>query len=978
MEDSSTASDDSRSTTPDRRPKRELPHKRKKTPVKPDQSLRSGSSRAPKPRRAEQAPQPPAPTKEYVKWKNNADKFVAKAQKEMFDLMEESFSRLFPSRQQVMEQGSGEDRQSGPDLVAHRTEQVRTGSSSLQRRKPSNPEPYRGAPLCRPPEQEATCAYPASANQDMKGTSKMSLAHQARRYGTRSCRTPSVEGEGKKHTKRQRASPEETLRTLVYAEDAEKALEDIAPGITRNLSKDEVINLLRISRNLPHWDEQAVNRRQTRPDRSDKDDGLQLDPCEVDRPTKTARRRSTPMPPPQPTEQSLSPKSTGVSGEVNRAAVLFDRLESQSPQRAERVHEDPPPLTRLESASNLHGDPDQLRSSDETPKHLRGEVCPLPSTTRRQSLPLLAQPASPVQVEARVGPPIEAMPPSIMTAEQKPTSSMSVERQDAGFSYPPRFESKQLQAAMQFETLKWQDFSEPSETSKPDGPDPTQVRRHDESKNDNFLCEGLGYERDKDQVTGGDSGAGLAKGVDAGEEASGRWRGKGPAKGRGPRLSSHSRMSARTKQSFDMPGTLPLPHPRSSKPPPRMAERMPAVPPAPLVGKQGGTTKRVLDPDPYKGRSLLVPPGTDITKYRKPPKVTNRQVFSHPTPSEQQDEGFLHDKADLPHNTEQSSRWDSFLESRAANQPDLERVPGGKQTAISAEGEGRLPQQGEPSFVPKAGRQLSDKQRFQDAVDLFNPPKNLYEISAGIIRWNWIERDKVLRLKEESPALLKASLRHWILEAMKQSPTQDSASLSTRRLGHIIYGLRGLKIQEFVALMNAQDFSGAILDLTGIRVGHNRQETVLKENPVSEGDARHAGSVPNLISGFSVVADQLSPSCISRITGKPQNFKRVRAGNVVTNQSISETKGPAPPAGGPVRTGAGSQLPLPAPSVGECSAVAYLAPPVPPPPAMGTRGGQEAGSLSESGYCPKHWIFAIPQQRSVLSSVPTMSPTFHV
>ena len=35
--------------------------------------------------------------------------------------------------------------------------------------------------------------------------------------------------------------------------------------------------------------------------------------------------------------------------------------------------------------------------------------------------------------------------------------------------------------------------------------------------------------------------------------------------------------------------------------------------------------KVVLNPDPYKGRSLLVPPGTDITKYRKAPLLADAQ-----------------------------------------------------------------------------------------------------------------------------------------------------------------------------------------------------------------------------------------------------------------------------------------------------------------------------------------------------------------
>ena len=40
----------------------------------------------------------PAPTREYLKWRRNADKLMARGQQEMVELLEASFLRRFPSR----------------------------------------------------------------------------------------------------------------------------------------------------------------------------------------------------------------------------------------------------------------------------------------------------------------------------------------------------------------------------------------------------------------------------------------------------------------------------------------------------------------------------------------------------------------------------------------------------------------------------------------------------------------------------------------------------------------------------------------------------------------------------------------------------------------------------------------------------------------------------------------------------------------
>ena len=102
MGGSFTASEDSRSDTSDWRPPGQLC---------PDSGIsarptRRAQRQASKKRSSgvqNEAPQQPVRAKEYIKWRNNADKFVARAQKEMFDLMEESFSRQFPSRQGLAE-----------------------------------------------------------------------------------------------------------------------------------------------------------------------------------------------------------------------------------------------------------------------------------------------------------------------------------------------------------------------------------------------------------------------------------------------------------------------------------------------------------------------------------------------------------------------------------------------------------------------------------------------------------------------------------------------------------------------------------------------------------------------------------------------------------------------------------------------------------------------------------------------------------
>ena len=121
---------------------------------------------------------------------------------------------------------------------------------------------------------------------------------------------------------------------------------------------------------------------------------------------------------------------------------------------------------------------------------------------------------------------------------------------------------------------------------------------------------------------------------------------------------------------------------------------------------------------------------------------------------------------------------------------------------------------------------LGARQTIHEEDDLFCPPESIYELTKKPIKWNWEVRERTLRLKNTNPILLKASLRRWGNAAIAQSPGGGLKRISTKRLGDIIYGLRGLKVGEFVELVQAEDFAGALYKLTGSSVGHRWQEAV--------------------------------------------------------------------------------------------------------------------------------------------------------
>ena len=91
--------------------------------VSADGSPKQGHSQQPADRKRGPAPEPapkldPIQTREYIKWKKRADKYIAKGQKEMFAMLEESFGRFFPSRREMerMQIGSTTGERGEPEL----------------------------------------------------------------------------------------------------------------------------------------------------------------------------------------------------------------------------------------------------------------------------------------------------------------------------------------------------------------------------------------------------------------------------------------------------------------------------------------------------------------------------------------------------------------------------------------------------------------------------------------------------------------------------------------------------------------------------------------------------------------------------------------------------------------------------------------------------------------------------------------------
>ena len=73
------------------------------------------------------------------------------------------------------------------------------------------------------------------------------------------------------------------LKDIVEAQNAEAILEEIVPGIAKDLKKEEIIHLLRISEQLPAWNALALRRLQEKPQQqSQVQDGTKRRPFQKD------------------------------------------------------------------------------------------------------------------------------------------------------------------------------------------------------------------------------------------------------------------------------------------------------------------------------------------------------------------------------------------------------------------------------------------------------------------------------------------------------------------------------------------------------------------------------------------------------------------------------------------------------------------------------------------------------------------------
>ena len=116
-----------------------------------------------------------------------------------------------------------------------------------------------------------------------------------------------------------------------------------------------------------------------------------------------------------------------------------------------------------------------------------------------------------------------------------------------------------------------------------------------------------------------------------------------------------------------------------------------------------------------------------------------------------------------------------------------------------------------------------DKPEFPGGADLFNPPEDLYGKTDRFQPPNPDIRAQTMYLLNNDKPALEKSLRTWIHALYNQAPKPDK--LSTKRLNHLVYSMRGLKLREFITLAKATDFSSALFHLTGLRLGTARDTT---------------------------------------------------------------------------------------------------------------------------------------------------------
>ena len=111
---------------------------------------------------------------------------------------------------------------------------------------------------------------------------------------------------------------------------------------------------------------------------------------------------------------------------------------------------------------------------------------------------------------------------------------------------------------------------------------------------------------------------------------------------------------------------------------------------------------------------------------------------------------------------------------------------------------------------------------FPGGANLFQPPAGLFAGSARLTSYALPMRSQTLYLLHNDPLTLKLSLREWLTSMMGEA--SDRTSVSTRRLGHMLYSRRAIKLREFTRLMGASTFAQAVCELTGAQVGVVREE----------------------------------------------------------------------------------------------------------------------------------------------------------
>ena len=126
-------------------------------------------------------------------------------------------------------------------------------------------------------------------------------------------------------------------------------------------------------------------------------------------------------------------------------------------------------------------------------------------------------------------------------------------------------------------------------------------------------------------------------------------------------------------------------------------------------------------------------------------------------------------------------------------------------------------------------KQPENRPEFPGGARLFDPPDDLYQLTDRFQQPSPAVRAQCMYFLNNDRPTLEASLRAWVNALYRQAPEPDK--LSTRRLNHLIYSQRGLKLREFIDLAQSEDFSSAIFHLTGLRLGTMAKEAKRSGQP---------------------------------------------------------------------------------------------------------------------------------------------------